>query len=181
MATRIARPCQGGPGGRATRSKEMSTMRIGTLQWAVGLGGILVGVLLLVVPDQLLGPVLADREPTMLPWAIGLLVAGSTLLGVALFAPRRSLTVAVHLAVGGFLLLLAVQAPDNSSWSTIRCLSLVVLGLGTCVAPFVVARETEESKRAVGDLLALVLGAAFIVGGLMWLLRPGLLEGPSTG
>jgi PAS domain S-box-containing protein len=159
----------------------MGAMRIGTLQWAVGLGGILIGVLLLVVPDQLLGPVLADREPTMLPWAIGLLVAGGALLGVALFAPRRSLAVAVHLAVGGFLLLLAMQSPDDNSWSTIRCLSLVMLGLGTCVAPFVAGQETEGPPAARGDLLGLVLGAAFIAGGLLWLLRPGLLGGPSAG
>ena len=147
-------------------------MRIGTLQWAVGVFCAATGALMLVAPHQYPLPENAALRPRIL-WLGGFFVlAGAALVGVPARRPRRSLEAAAHIVGGSALLALAVGFIESGIWT--GTVNYGVLALATAMAPHL--HRIGESRRTAeaGDLFALAVGVGAAVNGLLFLAQPGL-------
>jgi PAS domain S-box-containing protein len=147
-----------------------ATMRITTLQWAVGMFCALVGAMMLIVPHQVETSVYATLYRHLSWWGVTFLVAGLSVVGVAVFAPPQALAVAAHLLAGLLLLGVAGGFASNGIW--VRSAGYGILGVGTALVPFL-PRAGERGSRAYGrDLLALLLGMSMLLTGLAIFLIP---------
>lgn len=147
-------------------------MRIGALQWAVGVFCAATGVLMLVAPHQYPLPEYATLRPHLI-WSGGLFVlAGAALMMVPARRPRRSLEVAAHLVGGSALLALAVGFIESGIWT--GTVNYSVLALATTLAPHLQRPRDSRRPTEEGDLFALAVGVGAAVNGLLFLALPGL-------
>jgi two-component system, OmpR family, phosphate regulon sensor histidine kinase PhoR len=158
---------------RAARPGAM--MRITTLQWAVGMFCALVGAMMLIVPHQFEAPVYTELHRHLSWWGAIFLIAGASLLAVAVFEPRLTLAFAGHLVAGVILLSLARGYAANGIW--VRSVGYGILGAGTALAPFL-SRAGDDRGKAYGrDLLALLLGMGMLLNGLAIFIAPDQFSG----
>jgi len=136
------------------------------LQWAVGLFCALIGALMITVPEQFDTPAYAAFVPHLTGWGLAFLVAGNGLLAVAIFSPRRTLTIVGHLLAAGVVLALARGFTVPGIW-TATC-QYAVLGLGTAIAPFIRGPGGPEEWRGGRHLFGLLMGLGAMASGLMF-------------
>ena len=146
----------------STRS-PLGDVAIGSLQWAVGAFCTLIGALMLVTPHYF-GATYAALRPHPIWWGALFLLTGAALLGVAALTPRRPLIIAVHLLAGAVLLIMAWGFGTVGGWN--RASNYAVLAVGTAVAPLL-ARSSRRPWTDGSDLLAIVMGAASTLNGLL--------------
>src|SRR5579864_6069740 len=150
----------------ARRRGTQTPMRITMLQWAVGLFCALIGALMITVPEQFDTPAYAAFVPHLTGWGLAFLVAGNGLLAVAIFSPRRTLTIVGHLLAAGVVLALARGFTVPGIW-TATC-QYAVLGLGTAIAPFIRGPGGPEEWRGGRHLFGLLMGLGAMASGLMF-------------
>ncbi|MBA2447694.1 MAG: PAS domain S-box protein [Chloroflexi bacterium] len=153
----------------------MRAIRVGTLQWAVGVFCSVMGTLMLVTPHQFDSRPYSLLQP-YLPWCgIVFLVAGGSLLGAAALAPRRALVVIAHLFAGAALLTLAQGFVTIAAWSAVS--NHTILALGTMI-PVLLPGASERGRRTGGcDLFIVLMGAGAALNGLLFLTLPGQFSG----
>lgn len=154
----------------------MAVLRIRTTQLAIGLFCAVMGALMFVAPHQFNNPSFAALRPQMPWWGMAFLVAGSSLIGVMAFPVTRLASITSHLATGSMLILLAAGLAATGAWGGTT--NYVVLGLGAASAPFLAARQEQQSAPWEGDLFGFILGLAGLVTGLYMLLLPGQFAQP---
>ncbi|MBI4491858.1 MAG: PAS domain-containing protein, partial [Chloroflexi bacterium] len=155
---------------------QHSGLRIGTLQWAIGVYCMLMGALMLLAPHQFDAPAYAVLRSHLPWWGTTFLLAGIALVSVNALAPRgmgdppsRPYVVAAHILAGTALLLLASGFAITYAWSGTALFA--TLGLATGLAPLL-ARAEERHPVSEGDLFALVMGAGSVLTGLIILVVP---------
>jgi signal transduction histidine kinase/DNA-binding response OmpR family regulator/HPt (histidine-containing phosphotransfer) domain-containing protein len=148
---------------------------------------------MLVVPHQFGNLSFAFLQPYLDGWGALLLLSGVCMIAVAGVAPRGALAIGAHLMAGAALLVVGIGVSLSGAWTAAA--SYTVLGLGTLLAPWLApaaaqhAAGVEERERPsrvaplwsaapTGDLLALLLGLAASVNGLVFLLAPGQFAAP---
>src|SRR5437868_14018845 len=113
----------------------MRELRITSLQWSVGVFCVVLGLLILVVSQQLNAPALAALQPYRLELGCWLTLSGLALFTVAALRAGRPLTAFVHVAAGGVLFLLVWSAMEGGAWGA--AVASGVLAVATVVAPWV--------------------------------------------
>lgn len=147
----------------------MRRFRVGALQWAVGLYCVSIGTLMLITPHQFGSRTFVPLQPVLPQWGAALFLAGSALLYVAIFAPQRWFVIGTHMISGVMLLSLAYAFTTSRAWTGTT--SYLVLGVGTCCAPFVAV--SESSRPGVQrDLFSLMMATVAIVTGLVLVAVP---------
>src|SRR5215208_2204227 len=151
----------------------MRELRITSLQWAVGVFCVVLGLLILVVSQQLNAPALAALQPYRLELGCWLTLSGLALFTVAALRAGRALTAFAHLAAGGALFLLVWSAMEGGAWGAV--VASGVLAVATVVAPWV-ARSLPGGGTAIPrDFTSIVGGVMATLYGLFVILLPDRL------
>ena len=171
----------------------MLKLRTEALRWGVGAYCATLGACMLVAPHQFGNLAFASLQPHMGAWGAFFLFSGVCLIAVAGVAPRGALAIGAHLMAGAALLVVGIgvtpAAPGRPpraiySWASARPGPLA--GAHRRRRPAVGAEDREHLSRVgrpasaawAGDLLALLLGLATSVNGLIFLLAPGQFAAP---
>ena len=159
---------------RNVRERVSSQVRIGTLQWTVGVFCVVTGALMLGAPHHFNAVAYAVLRPGLAWWGGVFLLAGAGLIGVAVLAPRRSWTTSVHLVASGALLLLA--AGFASTGGVISLSNYGLLGLALLAVALLPRRALSAVGRA--DLFSSVIATAAIVTGTIMVALPVYVQSP---
>lgn len=157
----------------------MRSFTTSSLQWFVGLYSICIGVLMLITPHQFASATFLPLQPALAWWGIGFLFAGSSLIGIAVLAPRRLLVLLAHLFAGAILLSLAYAFSTTAAWTGTS--NYLVLGLATLAAPLL-ARQPRHAPPAgatTSDLFACMMGLAEALTGLVLISLPDQFRTPA--
>ena len=144
---------------------------IGTLQGFTSIFLGVVGALMLVAPHQFNIPVYAALRPHVPLWGVALMCAAAG-LGAAMVTRRRAVRLALHVA-GGFVLLLLASRFVGMAWIPVT--NYAMLGMAVLAAPLV-APDASGKAPARSDLFALTTGLIALATGLQMVLAPGLLD-----
>ncbi len=162
--------------GAARGVSALRDMRIGTLQWVMGVFCAITGILMVVAPHQYRIPEYAALKP-YLPWSGGLMIlAGAALLGVATVRARGAINVVAHLLGAAALLALAGGFVESGIWT--GTVEYTLLALATSLAPLLASPREPAQTKGRGDLFALAIGAATAINGLLFLVAPQLYSDP---
>ena len=156
----------------STVAESSPSLRIGSLQWAVGGFSATIGALMLVVPYQFMSPAYGALRAQLAWWGPGLVLGGASLIAVATLAPRFRFVLLAHLWAGSMLLALAVGFAVSGSWSGTT--NYLVLGLGIVCAPLL-----ARTRRAWlhGEVLPVVVAFGALLTGLLMLVLPAQFSG----
>src|SRR5262249_4966483 len=113
----------------------MRELRITSLQWSVGVFCVVLGLLILVVSQQLNAPALAALQPYRLELGCCRPRSGLGLFPVPALRAGRTLRAFARVAAGGALFALVWSAMDGGAWGAV--VASGVLAVATVVAPWV--------------------------------------------
>jgi signal transduction histidine kinase len=151
-------------------------VRIATLKWAGGIFCVILGAMMLALPDQFEVRAFAALAPHA-PWSgAAFLLGGGGLLIAGTFALPRWLAVAPHFIAGCELLLLAHGYARAGVWTATT--NIALLGVGIVLAPALARLPAARPDSHDRDLLALLLGLGAAFNGLAMLVVPRQFAAP---
>jgi len=151
-------------------------MRIVTLQWAVGSYCVLLGTMMISVPNQFEIPAFLALHAHLFWLGTGFLLTGFGLVAASARVLPQWLSVGVHAASGTFLLVQAHASAVTGAWPA--AVNFGLLGLGTALAPLCALRPDPGGADGGRDLFALVMGVAAAANGFIILGFPNQVAAP---
>lgn len=155
----------------------MKELRTGTLQWAIATFCLLMGALILVVPQPYAILSVEIFQHRLSFGTLWFFLAGAALICAALFAARPRFSVLAHLLAGGVLGILVMRLAALEIWS--EAIAFAILAAGITLPPLLERTRRLHPDTECGDLFALLLGLAAAAIGLAWLSFPGQFSSPT--
>jgi hypothetical protein len=155
----------------------MVAFRVNSLRWSVGLFSALLGMMMLVVPQQFGSPIYDPIRPYLVPLGVASLLIGIGLLAIVVTRPPRPLVILVHVLAGAELLALAYSFALVAGW--IGTTNFVPLGLATALAPFLADPTRRQPEGTARELFPFAIGLGMVLTGFTILALPGLFFSPA--